>query len=126
MGIPHPNFYYRLSEGQIKYDVALLTLETPVDFSNETFSHIRLVNIIVTLITFRPFTPTCAELHQYSRPICLGEEEDLSLNLTERTGAVAGWGTTEVDYAYTQCGYKKGVTRPDSVSRVLKKLLGLR
>ena len=66
------------------------------------------------------------ELCQYSRPICLGEDEDLSLNLETRTGAVAGWGTTVVDYEYSQCGYKKGVTRPDSLSKVLKKLLGLR
>ena len=63
---------------------------------------------------------------KYFRPICLGEGEDLSLNFEERTGAVAGWGTTEVDYVYTQCGYKKGVTRPHSASEVLKKLLGLR
>ena len=72
------------------------------------------------------FPPTWAELCQYSRPICLGEDEDLSLNLETRTGAVAGWGTTVVDYEYSQCGYKKGVTRPDSLSKVLKKLLGLR
>ena len=63
---------------------------------------------------------------QHFRPICLGEEEDLSLNLVERTGAVAGWGVTEVDYAHTQCGYSQGITKPDSISRVLKKLLGLR
>ena len=37
----HPKFYYRLSRGVIKYDIGLLTLETPVDFSDETFSHIR-------------------------------------------------------------------------------------
>ena len=37
----HPKFYYRLSLGVIKYDIGLLTLETPIDFSNETFSHIR-------------------------------------------------------------------------------------
>ena len=60
------------------------------------------------------------------RPICLGEGEDLSLDLTERSGEVAGWGATEVDYAHTQCGYKIGVTNPDSGSRVLKKLPGLR
>ena len=37
----HPKFYYRKSVGVIKYDIGLLTLETPIDFSNETFSHIR-------------------------------------------------------------------------------------
>ena len=36
----HPKFF--LSRyGVIKYDVGLLTLETPVDFNNKTFSHIR-------------------------------------------------------------------------------------
>ena len=40
-GISHPRFYYRLSLGEIDYDVGLLTLETPIDFTNETFSHIR-------------------------------------------------------------------------------------
>ena len=39
--ISHPKFYYRLSSGYIEYDVGILTLETPVDFSNDTFSHIR-------------------------------------------------------------------------------------
>ena len=72
------------------------------------------------------FPPTWAALCQYSRPICLGEDDDLSQNLETRSGAVAGWGTTVVDYENTQCGFKKGVTRPDSVSNVLKKLLGLR
>ena len=41
VGISHPRFYFRPSSGVIKYNVALLTLETPIDFSNETFSHIR-------------------------------------------------------------------------------------
>ena len=37
----HSRFFIRRSRGQIKYDVGLLTLETPIDFSDETFSHIR-------------------------------------------------------------------------------------
>ena len=37
----HPKFFLSRSRGVIKYDVGLLTLETPVDFTNETFSHIR-------------------------------------------------------------------------------------
>ena len=41
VGISHPRFYYRISVGEISYDVGLLTLETPIDFSNETYSHIR-------------------------------------------------------------------------------------
>ena len=40
-GILHPRFYFRRSLGEIDYDVGLLTLETPIDFTNETFSHIR-------------------------------------------------------------------------------------
>ena len=39
---------------------------------------------------------------------------------------MAGWGATAVDYANTQCGYKKAITNPDSVSTVLKKLHGIR
>ena len=41
VGIHHPQFFYRLSTGEIKYDIGLITLETPVDFSNKSFSHIR-------------------------------------------------------------------------------------
>ena len=37
----HPKFFLSRSRGVIKYDVGLITLETPVDFTNETFSHIR-------------------------------------------------------------------------------------
>ena len=60
------------------------------------------------------------------RPICLGEGDDLSLDLADRRGVVAGWGTTEVSYADTQCDYKLGVTEPGSVSSKLKKLEDLR
>ena len=35
----HPQFYMKQAEGVIKYDVAILELETPIDFRN--FSHIR-------------------------------------------------------------------------------------
>ena len=38
----HPRFYIRRALGVIKYDIALLTLEQPVDFSR--FSHIRKAN----------------------------------------------------------------------------------
>ena len=62
----------------------------------------------------------------YIRPICLGDDEDLSLSLSERTGVVAGWGATEVSYAHTICGYTKGVTDLDSASSVLKKVEGFR
>ena len=41
VGIPEPRFYYRISVGLLDFDLGILTLETPVDFSNETFSHIR-------------------------------------------------------------------------------------
>ena len=60
------------------------------------------------------------------RPICLGEGEDLSLDLTERSGVVAGWGATEVSYSQTQCGYSEGVTNTNSASNVLKKVESLR
>ena len=45
----HPKFFLSRSRGVIKYDVGLLTLETPVDFTNETFSHIRWTASIVLL-----------------------------------------------------------------------------
>ena len=41
VGISHPLFYYRLSAGEIQYDIGLLTMETPIDFSNKSYSHIR-------------------------------------------------------------------------------------
>ena len=63
---------------------------------------------------------------EYFRPICLGEGEDLSLSLSERTGVMAGWGATEVTYSHTLCGYVEGVTDPNSGSDVLKKVQGLR
>ena len=37
----HPQFFIRLSEGKLKYDVALLELETPIDFEQRNVSHIR-------------------------------------------------------------------------------------
>ena len=37
----HPKFFLNRYGGLIKYDVGILTLETPVDFTNKTFSHIR-------------------------------------------------------------------------------------
>ena len=63
---------------------------------------------------------------EYFRPICLGEGEDLSLSLSERTGVMAGWGATEVTYVHTTCGYIEGETKPGSGSDVLKKVQGLR
>ena len=63
---------------------------------------------------------------EHFRPICLGEGEDLSLSLSERTGVMAGWGATEVSYSHTLCGYVEGVTDPNSGSNVLKKIEGLR
>ena len=65
-----PKFSNKRREGLIRYDVALLELETPVDF--DQFPHIR--------------------------PVCLPDTEDLQLDLTERDGVVAGWGVTEVEY----------------------------
>ena len=39
LALKHPRFYIRRGLGVIKYDIALLTLERPVDFSK--FPHIR-------------------------------------------------------------------------------------
>ena len=37
----HPKFFIRLSEGKLNYDVGLLELEFPIDFSQSNMSHIR-------------------------------------------------------------------------------------
>ena len=37
----HPQFYIRRAEGISKFDVALLELETPLDFGEKNISHIR-------------------------------------------------------------------------------------
>ena len=37
----HPKFFLSRSRGVIKFDVGLLTLTKPVDFTDKTFSHIR-------------------------------------------------------------------------------------
>ena len=37
--VKHPRFYIRRGLGVIKYDIAILTLEQPVDFTQ--FPHIR-------------------------------------------------------------------------------------
>merc|ERR1712183_957625 len=95
----HPNFFIRRSRGKIEYDVAILTLKTAIDFGNDKFKHIR--------------------------PICLGDPEDFLIDLTQRTGVVAGWGATEVTYADTPCGYRKGVVNPYTLSSCLKKVDGL-
>ena len=78
--------------------MALLELETPVDF--DQFPHIR--------------------------PVCLPDTEDLQLDLTERDGVVAGWGVTEVDYVATDCDYTRGEYVTGSSSDVLKKIEDLR
>ena len=41
--LTHPNFYIRRARGKLDYDVGLLTLETPIDFRNKTYNHIRFV-----------------------------------------------------------------------------------
>ena len=117
VGLPHPWLFYRLSSGDLDYDVGLLTLETPLNFTDPTFAHIRWTFGRSREIILR---------EEYFRPICLGEGDDLSLSLSERTGVVAGWGATEVSYSHTLCGYIKGETDPDSASNVLKKVKGLR
>ena len=38
--------------------------------------------------------------------MCLPDTEDLVMDLTKKTGVVAGWGVTEATYADTLCGYK--------------------
>ena len=37
----HPRFFIRRARGTVKYDVAILELENPVDFTNPRLQHIR-------------------------------------------------------------------------------------
>ena len=71
----------RRGQGVIKYDVAILTLGQPVDFAR--FPHIR--------------------------PVCLPSTEDLTLDLTNKTGTAIGWGLDSVIYQETTCDYTMGV-----------------
>ena len=57
--------------------------------------------------------------------MCLPDQTDLLMDLTERTGLTAGWGATAVTHTQTRCDFTKGVTVPGSVSPVLKKIEGL-
>ena len=77
----HPKFHMRRGQGVIKYDVAILTLGQPVDFAR--FPHIR--------------------------PVCLPSTEDLTLDLTNKTGTAIGWGLDSVIYQETTCDYTMGV-----------------
>ena len=49
-----------------------------------------------------------------SRPICLPSPEDLSLNLTDKTGTATGWGLDTVIYEETTCDYTMGVPVHDN------------
>ena len=90
----HPKFYIRRGQGVLKYDVAILTLENPVDFTR--FPHIR--------------------------PVCLPSPDDLDLQLTNRTGTATGWGRDWVIYEETTCGYTKGVPDNNVPPSQLKKI----
>ena len=58
-----------------------------------------------------------------SRPLCLPEEDDLTLNLpAERTGTAVGWGVDTVFYEHTACDYVKGESDPGSLPTNLKKI----
>ena len=46
----HGKFYYRPARGTLIYDVAILELENPVNFTNPRLEHIRYFSIIDNVI----------------------------------------------------------------------------
>ena len=57
------------------------------------------------------------------RPLCLPDEDDLTLDLpAERTGTALGWGLDTVFYKETRCDYVKGETNSYSLPTKLNKI----
>ena len=105
----------RRGRGIIKYDVAILVLEEPVDFTNPRLGHIRW-----SLLLF-----FCSErvMRIMFRPLCLPDEDDLTLDLpAERTGTALGLGLETVLYEHTSCDYVQGVSVDNSFPSKLKKI----
>ena len=90
-------FYIRLAQGTIKYDVAILVMETPVNFTDPRLGHIR--------------------------PLCLPDSDDLTLDLpAERTGTAVGWGLDIVFYKETRCDFVIGESDSSKLPTKLKKI----
>ena len=92
--LKHRRFYIRRGLGIIKFDIALLVMEDPVDFSK--YPHIR--------------------------PLCLPHTEDLAVDLTDRVSTAVGWGLQTVIYRKTSCGYTTGISQPSHLPNKLKKI----
>ena len=45
----HRRFYIRRGQGKVKYDVAILELENPVNFTNPRLEHIRCYSISIVI-----------------------------------------------------------------------------
>ena len=57
------------------------------------------------------------------RPLCLPDEDDLTLDLSaERTGTAVGWGLDTVFHEHTGCDYVRGVAVSNSLPTKLKKI----
>ena len=57
------------------------------------------------------------------RPLCLPDEDDLTLNLpAKRTGTAVGWGLDTVLYRKTSCDYFKGESDSSTRPTKLKKI----
>ena len=57
------------------------------------------------------------------RPLCLPDENDLTLDLpAERTGTAVGWGLDTVLYRKTSCDYFKGESDSSTLPTKLKKI----
>ena len=86
----HPRFFIRRSLGTIKFDVAILELEDPVDFVK--YPHIRCTVVFFTEDSSNQFM---------FRPACLPDLDDLALDFSNRTGTLVGWGVQDVTYRDT-------------------------
>ena len=106
----HPRFFIRRGYGTIKFDIAILELEEPVDFVK--YPHIRCSVVCFTKNSSNQFM---------FRPACLPDEDDLTLDFSNRTGTLVGWGAQTVTYRDTKCDYTRGI--PDySLSTKQKKI----
>ena len=108
----HPRFFIRRDRGEIKYDIALLTLEQPVNFTQ--FPHIRQ----------DPKNENKNIWKFYLRPVCLPDDEDIEMDLTNKFGIATGWGATALQRyrSDSRCDYHFGIQDPSHRPTKLKKL----
>jgi len=91
----HNSYNEQKTQGVIEYDIAVLELEKPVDFTD--FKHIR--------------------------PICLPSDTYVNYTVNDAVGTVTGWGTTLIHYTSNSInGIVKGNPDRSSSADVLHKI----